>query len=123
MILDRRMMKELEQTYRKSIPADLRKYLLSTYAEEPFPHEFSEQDLYANIQRDIRDYEAGELDITVKSPSLRWSEERNYLKKLYIEKSREVRDLEDYVSKMEQVLIEHGLKPPRMASGLVNYEY
>lgn len=123
MILDRTMIKELEQTYRKSIPADLQKYLLSKYAEEPFPYEFSEQDLYANIQRDISDYEAGKLDTVVKSPSLRWSEEREYLKALYIEKSREVCELEKYVVELEQILSEHGLNLARMANGLDNCEY
>lgn len=123
MILDRTMIKELEYTYRKSIPADLRKYLLSKCAEEPFPYEFSEQDLYANIRRDIGDYEAGKLDTAVKSPSLRWSEERDYLKNLYIEKSHEICDLEGYVAELEQMLLDQGLKPPRMVSESANREY
>lgn len=115
MTINTPMLRELEHAYRRSFPADLKKYLLVKYAQEPFPYEFSEQDLYANIERDIRDYEAGELDVTVKSPSERWPEEREYLQNLYIEKSREAHDLEDYVAELEHILSEHGLESSRMS--------
>lgn len=122
MIINKTIIKELEHTYRRSFPDDLKRYLLMKYAEEPFPHEFSEQDLYANIRKDIRDYESGELDVTVKSPSERWQEEREYLQNLYIEKSREVRDLEEYVAELEHMLSEHGLESSRMAEQRIECE-
>lgn len=68
MTINEAIIKELENIYRKSVPADLRRYLLTEYAEEPFPYEYSEQDLYASIRKDIRRYETGKLDVTVKSP-------------------------------------------------------
>lgn len=71
MTINTRIIRELENMYRKVIPADLRKYLLAEYAEEPFPYEYSEQDLYTNIRKDIKRYEAGELDVIVKDPSIR----------------------------------------------------
>lgn len=95
MTINKTMLRELEHAYRRSFPADLKRYLIVTYAQEAFPYEFTEQDLHASIRRDIRDYDADKLDVTVKSPSERWSEEREYLQELYIEKSREVRDLKD----------------------------
>ena len=85
------------------------------YAQEPFPYEFSEQDLYTNIERDIRSYETGELDVTIKSSFERWQEEREYLQNLYIEKAREVRKLEDYVTELERILSEHGLESSKMS--------
>ena len=109
------MIRKLETIYKKSIPDDLKKYLLVKYEQEPFPYEFSEQDLYTNIERDIRDYETGELDVTVKSPSERWSEEREYLQNLYVEKSREARDLEDYVAELEHILSEQSLESSGMS--------
>lgn len=115
MIIDKEIVCEIENKCRKSFPDSLKKYLLVKYAEEPFPYEFSEQDLYANIERDICNYEAGELDVTVKSPYERWQEEREYLQDLYIEKSREARDLEDYVAELEQILSEHGLESSKMS--------
>lgn len=98
MTINKTIIRELEHTYRRSFPINLKQYLLVKYAKEPFPYEFSEQDLYANIWRDIRDYEAGELDVTVKRPSERRQEEREYLQNLYIEKCCEVRDLKEYIA-------------------------
>lgn len=106
---------ELEHIYKRSLPAVLKEYLVVKYAQEPFPYEFGKQDLYANIERDIRDYDAGKLDVSAKSLSERWSEEREYLQNLYIEKSREAHDLEDYVTELEQMLSEHGLETSRMS--------
>jgi len=100
MIINKTIIRELEHTYRRSFPDDLKRYLLVKYAEEPFPYEFTEQNLYANIRKDIRDYESRELDVTVKSPSVRWQEERKYLQNLYIEKSCEARDLKEYVAEL-----------------------
>lgn len=115
MTINKTIIKELEHTCRRSFPNDLKRYLLEKYAEEPFPYEFSEQDLFANIRQDIRDYESGELDVKVKSPSERWQEELEYLKNLYIEKSCEARDLKEYVAELEQMLSDHGLESSRMA--------
>jgi len=74
MVITSKIIKELEETYRKYFTEEFKRYLLVKYAEEPFPFEFSDQDLFANIKNDIRDYEAGKLDITIKSPSERWQE-------------------------------------------------
>jgi hypothetical protein len=59
------MLKGLQKAYRKEFPSELIHYLRITYGEEPFPYEYSEQDLYAQIQRDIDAYYAGKLEITV----------------------------------------------------------
>ena len=115
MTINKTIIREFENIYKKSIPYDLKKYLLVKYEQEPFTYEFSEQDLYANIERDIRDYEADELDVTVKSASERWLEEREYLQNLYIEKSRVAHDLEDYIAELEHILSEHNLESSRMS--------
>ncbi|MDW7684880.1 MAG: hypothetical protein SCK29_12285, partial [Bacillota bacterium] len=73
-----------------------------------------EQDLYTNIERDIQAYEAGELDITVKSPSERWQEEREYLQNLYIEKACEAYELAEYILELERMLSAHGLESSKM---------
>ena len=67
MTINTKIIKELENAYRKIIPDDLKSYLLTEYAEEPFPYEYSEQDLYTNIRKDIKRYENGKLDVTVKT--------------------------------------------------------
>jgi len=115
MIINEKIIKELETIYRRHLSGEIREYLLVKYRQEPFPYEFSEQDLYRNIDHDIHAYEAGELDVTVKSPSERWQEEREYLQNLYIAKTREVQDLATYVADLERRLAEHGLKSAQMA--------
>lgn len=114
MIINKKIIKKLETTYRKHFPDEFKQYLLVQYGQEPFPYEYTEQDLYINIERDIRAYEAGELDVTVKSPAERWLEEREYLQNLYIEKFCEVRELTEYVAELERILSEHRLKSPKM---------
>lgn len=123
MTLNKTMIRELEHTYKKSLPEDLKKYLFLKYAEEPFPYEFSAQDLYANIHRDFSDYEAGKLDISAKSSSECQWEEREYLRNLYIEKSHEVCDLEGYIVELEQILLEHGLKSARMVKRQIECDF
>ena len=115
MVITSKIIKELEETYRKYFTEEFKRYLLVKYAEEPLPFEFSDQDLFTNIKNDIRDYEAGKLDITIKSPYERWQEEREYLQNLYIKKSREAHDLEDYVAELEHILSDHGLESSRMS--------
>ncbi len=115
MTINKKMFKELEATYGKHFPDELRQYLLVKYGQEPFPYEFSEQDLYTNIDHDIRAYEAGELDVTVKSPSERWQEEREYLQNLYSAKACEARELSEYVDELERMLSAHTLESSQMA--------
>ncbi len=121
MTINNRIITELEHTHREFFPDDLKRYLLVKYAQEPFPYEFSEQDLYTNIENDIRAYGAGELDVSMKSPSEYWQEARNYLQSLYVEKCQETRELEEYIAKLERILNENNLKSPMMADHLINY--
>lgn len=120
MTINETIVKELENTCGKPFADELKKYLFVQYGQEPFPHVFSEQDLYANIERDIRAYEAGELDITLKSQSKRWQDEREFLQNLYIEKCREARELTDYVAELEEMLAQNGLELPKWPKGSLN---
>ena len=121
MTINKTIIKELKHTYRRSFTDGLKRYLLAKYSDEPFPYEYSEQDLYTNIYNDISDYEAGKLDIALKSPPERWQEECDYLRSLYIEKFREARDFEEYVAELEHILLEHGLESSRMAERWIEY--
>lgn len=115
MIINKRFIRELEEARGEIFTNELKRYLLVEYAQEPFPCEYTEQDLYTNIEKDIRDYEAGKLDITVKSPFERRREEREYLQDLCIEKFCEIRELEEYIAELENILSKHGLESSRMA--------
>jgi len=45
------------------IDKPLESYLLDTYREEPFPYEWTEQDLYEQIRKIIHQYNQGMLPI------------------------------------------------------------
>ena len=122
MTITKAIIRELEHTYRRYFPGDLKQYLLVKYSEEPFPYEYSEQDLYSNILDDIRDYGSVKLDATLKGPSERWKEDRTYLQSIYVEKCCVARDLEEYVAELETMLSEHGLESSRMAERRVQDE-
>jgi len=114
MTINKKIIKQIEQTYRRLLPDEFKKYLFAKYKQEPFPYEYSEQDLYANIANDIRTYEAGELDLAVKKSSVLWQEEREYLQGLYAEKCHEVRYLEEYIDKLECIFNKTGFNIPKI---------
>ncbi len=115
MTINKKTIKKLEENYRKTFSDDFKQYLFQKYSEEPFPYEFSEQDFYTNIHNDINKYDAGELNIIIKSPSELWSEEREYLQNLYIDKCCELNDLENYITELENILSKHNLEFPETA--------
>ena len=111
MIISKKIIRELECKHRKKLSNELKKHLFLKYSEEPFPYVFSEQDLYTNIENDIRAYDAGKLDVTIKNPFKRWQEEREYYQALYIDKCHEVSELEEYVEDLERMLLAVNIKP------------
>ena len=78
----------------------------------PFPI-YREQELHANISRDIKTYYAGNLDVAIKTSSELWEKEREYLQRLFKDKVNEIRSLTEYIEKLENVLSEHGLVSPQ----------
>lgn len=114
MTINKRAIQELEHNYRMVFPGELKKYLLVTYGEEPWPNEYSEQDLYTNIRNDIDAFQSGRLDTTIKSQSEAWQEERDYLRKLYIEKCCESREQQEYINELEGLLSKYGIESDQM---------
>lgn len=112
---------QFEHNYIGGFSDELKKYLLVKYSKEPFPYEFSEQDLYTNIEKDIRAYCAGNMDVTIKNPSEYWQVEREYLQNLYIDKCREISELEDYIEKLEKMFLEHDLVPYTMIKQHIDF--
>lgn len=123
MTINKKIIKQIEITYNRLLSREFKQYLLSKYEHEPFPYEYSEQDLYANIENDIRAYEAGELDLTVKKPYELWKEEREYLQGLYAEKCHEVRRLQEYIDKLECILNKNGFNIPNIHAAAEQESY
>ena len=122
MTINKRIIRELEHNYRRVFPRELKKHLLVTYGKEPWPYEYSEQDLYTNIRIDIDAFQSGRLDTTIKSQSEAWQEERDYLRKLYIEKCCESREQQEYINELEDHLSKHGLESDRMMARRLEFE-
>ena len=51
MIVTKAYLKKLQQCYQFEMDAPLARYLLAEYEVEPFPHEYSEQDLHEQIRK------------------------------------------------------------------------
>ena len=115
MILDKAMINQLEQSQMIVFDESFKRYLLTAYGQEPFPYVYSEQDLYEHIRKDFRDYENGQLDVTVLDPVKHWHQERTELQRLYAQKEAEIQELTAYVNELEQLLRANNLESSRMA--------
>lgn len=75
MTLTIRLLNEMFRMWGDHIDKPLEQYLLAMYEEEPFPYEWSEQDLYEQIRKLILQYNQGKLNIFIPS-----SEERQRIR-------------------------------------------
>jgi len=85
MTLTIRFLNEMFRQWGNRIDKPLEIYLLATYEEEPFPNEWSEQDLYEQIRKLIFQYEQGKLDIAIPSTEERLKMSYESLKDSYME--------------------------------------
>jgi hypothetical protein len=67
MVMTQAYITRLRNDCRWRISAKLARYLLDELGTEPYPYEFSEEDLWKNAQRLVTAYNAGQLKI----PSIR----------------------------------------------------
>lgn len=115
MIIDKKLLNELEFNRRITIPNELKKYLLIKYSKEPWPYEYSEQDLYENILDDIRRYMAGELSFKGISPKEYWhQEEIRSLEEFCDDQIAQTIELKAYITELEELLRINRLESPRL---------
>jgi len=115
MTLTNRMIKSLETyTYRQRFPKNLTTFLKDRYSEEPWPYEFSEQDLVNNVRKDVNAYFEGTLDTTIRAPIQKLTEQIEDLRELYGQSMEEIRDLTCYIDELHELLWVHGLESSRM---------
>lgn len=114
MILSNIIDRQLRALCEGHFPEALRGYLLAKYREEPFPYQFTEEDLYEHIRQDIQDYKAGRLDVTQQPLGIDYKQELEELQHSYLECLSEVRELSGYIDKLEALLLEHSLESPRV---------
>lgn len=104
MTLTIKFLNEMFGIWGDHIDKPLEAYLLATYEEEPFPYEWSEQDLYEQIRKLIFQYEEGMLDINVPSYQERQRMRYDDLKESYLELLGEVTELRDTISGAAKLL-------------------
>ena len=104
MTLTKKFLNEMFRIWGDHIDEPLETYLMATYEEEPFPYEWSEQDLYEQIRKLILQYEDGILDINIPSYQERQMMRYDALKESYLELLREAVALRDTISSAAELL-------------------
>jgi hypothetical protein len=104
MTLTVRFLNEMFRIWGDKIDKPLQAYLLSTYEEEPFPYEWSEQDLYEQIRKLILEYEQGKLDISIPSVEERQKIRYDSLKDSYLQLLDETNHLRNIIENTRRML-------------------
>lgn len=99
----------------------LEHYLLATYEEEPFPYEWSEQDLYEQVRKLIFQYEQGILDISIPSPLERQKMRCEALKESYMELLRENIKLHVTISSDSEILVHNNHQAMPIKDPVINF--
>jgi hypothetical protein len=94
---------EMFRIWGDRIDKPLETYLLTTYEEEPFPNEWSDQDLYEQIRKLIFQYEQGKLDITIPSTEERQKIRYEALKDSYLELMHETIHLREIIQNIRSL--------------------
>jgi hypothetical protein len=109
MIVTKAYLKKLQQCYQFEMDAPLARYLLAEYEVEPFPHEYSEQDLHEQIRKLVDRYRQGSLNIKLKSPRQRLKERYETLQKSHLILLSENAALNEEIRRLENILSQSDL--------------
>ena len=108
MIATKKYLDELRQTARMNIDANLETYILAEFGEEPFPHTWSNQDLFEQIRKLVIAYESGKLQLDKIIPIEQLARKYEALKAQYI-------DLIYELVGLVETLKRHGIHAPDTA--------
>lgn len=121
MTLTVKFLNEMFRQWGDRIDKPLEAYLLSTYEEEPFPHVWSEQDLFEQIRKLIYQYEQGILDVNIPSPLERQNMRYEALKESYMELLGEVIKLRETISSAADMLVRSNHSPMSVEDAVINF--
>ena len=108
MTADKAFIEYLRERYQINIPKDLEDFVLEEYGYDPFPYEYTEQDLYEQIRKLAMKYHDGLLDVTLKGCEQLLKQRFKELQDEYQFAMGKVRSLEVEVEKLKEMLLEHG---------------
>jgi len=109
MIVTKAYLKKLQQRYQFEIDAPLAGYLLAEYGVEPFPNEYSEQDLHEQVRKLVDQYRQGSLNIQLKSPIKRLKERYETLQKYHLILLSENTALNEEIRRLKNILSQSDL--------------
>lgn len=109
MIVTKAYLKKLQQRYQFEIDAPLAGYLLAEYGVEPFPNEYSEQDLHEQVRRLVDQYRQGSLNVQLKSPKQRLTERYKTLQECHLILLSENAALNEEIRRLKKILAQSGL--------------
>ncbi len=112
MIADKHLIERICQNYGLEPNNMFVEYVLQIYGREPFPHTWTEQDLFEQIRKLIMRYSSGDLQIRLKSREELWHDEREILQTLYTENRKDYTVLVDHLYELEQLLKEADITLP-----------
>jgi hypothetical protein len=110
MIVDKIFINNVRENQRICIPEELEAFFLDQYGEEPFPYEYTEQDLYEQIRKLIYQYQEGRLDISVKSPLEKIRMNYSYLQQEYADAMAKIKLMESENIYLKDLLQKNNIK-------------
>lgn len=110
MILTRSHLAYMQRYYGFKIDKPLSEYLYSIYSYEPFPYEYSEQDLYEQIRKLVIAYDQGNLDISIKSSAERMKNRYESLKQFCVDILSENSFLNEENCRLKAILKKNGIQ-------------
>lgn len=107
---------KVQETYEfhQKFTRELKAYLYDSYGEDPWPDQFSVEDLYCGIKADARAYFMGKLDVTIKPPAEKAKAEIQHLRGLYGNAMCKIQDLNHYIYELHELLWVNNLEGGRM---------
>lgn len=112
MTVDKMFINDLRKRQRMLIPEDLEAFLLDQYGQGPFPYEYTEQDLYEQIRKLVKQYHMGELNTTVKNPMERLQMNYSCLQQEYADAMVTIKKLESEICVLKDVLRRNCIEAP-----------
>lgn len=112
MALTKAMIREIEQAKGCRSDKKLTAYLKVTYGEEPFPYIRLDDQVMDEVMGDVRLYQTGGLDTTIKPLEERQQDEINYLKDLVAEGLNREHENQDRIKELTELLKRNGISYP-----------
>ena len=109
MTADKAFIEHLRRLCQMNIPEELEAFLLEEFGEEPFPYEYSEQDLHEQMRKLIMKYHNGQLDISLRGHENLLKQRHEELKDEYLDALSRIGSLENEIDRLKSLLTKHNV--------------